>query len=366
MKTIPPNQRQQQYQKQARRRVWAKRRRQFESAMPSVALPRVSNPSTNANDIRAIPLEEGSWFVRIAVKLILAWQSFKSKGIQQWVQSISQWWTNWWAPSKLYGLALCLVVGAVAYGLHNQDQWFIYHEDVQFTNLSYLNAEQLYEYSTIEGMNVFWFEPEDLRTQLAQHPYIESVEITTQMPAQVVMTIHEVQPIAYWVTHDGNYWLLDDGAALPQKDPPSDTAEMPVTDVGDQQADQQADAQDDLQGEEKTARFQMNPDLLQIVDMTQAAKLISYEDKNFIDRDILQSALSLAQRLPDLQQIRYNKDLGLNFALPGTSIGVFWGDGQSMDTKLKNMRAAQTLIATGEAQASVIDVRYPSRPYLRD
>jgi hypothetical protein len=79
---------------------------------------------------------------------------------------------------------------------------------------------------------------------------------------------------------------------------------------------------------------------------------------------VLASALALMQKLPDIPQLRYNGDYGLNFNLPNSLTWVYWGDGQNLDAKFTNLAAAQALIQEGQVTPVLIDVRY-ERPYIR-
>jgi cell division protein FtsQ len=83
-----------------------------------------------------------------------------------------------------------------------------------------------------------------------------------------------------------------------------------------------------------------------------------------IDRTVLQSALTLLEKFPELTQLRFNRDYGLNFNLPGAATWVYWGDGEKMETKFANLMAVQKLIAAGKENPQLIDVRF-DRPYIR-
>lgn len=232
-----------------------------------------------------------------------------------------------WCASKLLSLLLVASVGSALYWMHTDDRWFIYREDVQFNGLHYLDAEELYRVSDVENWNIFWLQPQTVREQLLALPYVAGATVQTGLFTGVTATIQEEQPVALWVTDAGTLWLLGDGTAL-------------------------------------TAPAKNQDDVLQIIDNAQAAKALSGQDQLAIDPNVLKSALALKQQLPEVDQLRFNKDYGLNFYLPGSDAWVYWGDGYKMETKFTNLAAIQTLIQTGEEQPDIIDIRY-DRPYIR-
>ena len=87
-------------------------------------------------------------------------------------------------------------------------------------------------------------------------------------------------------------------------------------------------------------------------------------DRPTLDQALLNGALALWANLPEMSQLRYNRDYGLNFNLPGTLTWVYWGNGEQMERKFTDLAAVQQLIENGEAKPQIIDLRY-DRPYFR-
>ncbi len=208
------------------------------------------------------------------------------------------------------------------------DAWFVYAEDVQVRNLSYLDGEDVYRQSGIEGWNSLWLTPGEIKDRVQAIPYVESVDVDIRLPAQIVIDVEELQPIALWVTKDATYWLTSSGVALPAI---ASTEGLP-----------------------------------QLVDALGEAQAIGDGASLAVDPDVLASALALMDRLPGLKdEIRYNRNFGLNFPLPDQEIWVYWGDGQDTSAKLENLKAAEALLPELEEPATLIDVRFKHRPYLR-
>lgn len=226
-----------------------------------------------------------------------------------------------WKLSKLISLLLFVGVIGLLSWVHSDEQWFVYPENVTFNQLTYVKADELYEQSAIDSWNIFWLSPSAIRERLLALPTVADAQVRLQLPNRVVVDIEEEQPVALWVTQDGNFWLLPDGTALPE-------------------------------GE------QTQTDLLQIIDPLREAKAWGDLTAAHIDTDILQSALALTTYLPAVNQIYFNQGYGLNFHLPDSSTWVYWGDGLNMERKYTNIAAIQRHLRTEGTQPNIVDVRF--------
>ncbi len=231
-----------------------------------------------------------------------------------------------WRASKVLSLLLLLAAAGLVGWVHTDEEWFVYRDSVQIHGLAYLDANTLYQASELDAWNIFWLQPELIRQRLKALPYVADAEVQTSLPNHVDLAIKEVQPVALWVTEQATLWLLPNGTALP------------------------------AQGKPQGA-------LLEIIDGAQAAKALDTHQSLAIDPKIMQSALALKQQLPEIQQLRFNKDYGLNFRLPSSDAWVYWGDGENQEAKFANLAAIQSLIKAGKTQPQIIDVRY-ERPYV--
>jgi cell division septal protein FtsQ len=232
-----------------------------------------------------------------------------------------------WHASKLISLALLLcVVATVAY-LQSDLRWFIYREQVRIEGPTYLNIDELYKAAGVDSWNIFWIRPQAVQARVMAAPYVKSVTVTISLPNQVHIQVQEEQPVALWVTAEATLWLMPDGTALPVHNEHFNT-------------------------------------LPQLVDPLREAQDVTQRTRPAVTPELLSSALLLLQRAPDITQLRFNRDYGLNFNLPGTLTWVYWGDGQHMEQKLTNLAAVEELIRSGEARPQVIDVRF-ERPYFQ-
>jgi cell division septal protein FtsQ len=238
-----------------------------------------------------------------------------------------------WRLSK--SISLLLLLGALTslFLLHTQENWFVYREDVRFHNLIRMRGDDLYQDLNLDGLNIFWVEPESIRTALLALPWVADAQVQVSLPANISVSLTEMTPSAVWVTNGGNYWLAANGSALPVA----------------------------------TMEGSALPDVAmpQIVVSLQEARVVGNGPLT-IDSQVLKSAMTLMAAMPELgQSVRYNKSIGLNFPLPDPPLWVYWGDGFDMDAKLQNLAVARDLVRNSEKPAQIVDVRLIDQPYVR-
>ena len=233
-----------------------------------------------------------------------------------------------WRVQKLVSLLLLLLSGAAIGWIHQDARFFVYPEDVHFVNLHYLTADELYPLTQVETWNSFWLRPDEVQQRLLANPFVGSVRVEVFFPATVRIWVEEKEPIALWMTNGATYWLLPDGTATDVRDP-------------------------------------NRTDLFQLFDGAKEAQAVRYDHKLAVDPNILASAQKLLTQFPALNQMRYNKGVGLNFALPNGQTWIYWGDGNQMDKKLSKLAAALEIATRQGASAQLIDLRFPDQAYYR-
>ncbi len=231
-------------------------------------------------------------------------------------------------PSKLVSLLMLIGVVAALYTFQEDESFFVYQENVEFANMGYLTSAELFEYCDIESWSILWIDPALIREQVRSHPYVADAQVQVQWPAHVTVTVTEIEPIARWSTQLNEYWVLADGRALAQR---SDSFVPTVT----------------------------------IVDPEFAAGDPGKVEDLHLQSALLETALSLATRLPGLDTLRYNRTHGLNFAVPDTQTWIYWGDGRRFDEKWLALQSALPDIQNDRTTNQTFSVIAPNRPYFR-
>ena len=250
-------------------------------------------------------------------------------------------WFNWsgrhWSKLASMGMMVFALTGLL--WVHMDYRWFVYADSVEFTNLSYLTVDELYPATELEGWSVFWVLPEQVREQLLAHPYVADVDVRVRLPNKVTIEVDEERPTAIWMTDIGPMWVLPDGSALKVRTAPDQPIEAQLLDEDGRR-------------------------LPTIVDVQQAAVSVRAKDLA-MDPDVLESALVLMEELPELDIVRYNKGIGLNFALPNSDYWIYWGDGLDLESKLENLTLSRELLDSGQLVGQIVDVRFRDHPIIR-
>ena len=237
---------------------------------------------------------------------------------------------RWLARARMVWLSLlvAVVLGGLVAWVHLDEYWFIYTEDAQFNNLTYLERDELWQLADVDGWNVFWIDAAAVRDRVVSHPSVADATVrVAPFAAKVTVDIVPERPVALWVTDAGRRWLLDDGTAL-------------------------------------EPRGETPPGLLEIIDLPASATMPGAAPGTAMDPAVLASAQGVANRLPGAAPLRYNQQVGLNFRLPDKAFWVYWGDGGDVEQKLENLAVGEQLLADGRLEGEVIDVRY-DRPYVK-
>ena len=115
------------------------------------------------------------------------------------------------ASRALAAVLLALLIWVV-YSIFNSDSFYVYSAKVE-GNVS-VTPEQVFGASQLEGLNIFWVDPEQAaRSVLERLPNIRSAQVTAQLPARVVISVEERVPYLVWHTGDKEWWVDEEGVA---------------------------------------------------------------------------------------------------------------------------------------------------------
>lgn len=250
-------------------------------------------------------------------------------------------------PSKALSFLLLLLVVAALYWMQASESFFVYREDMRFEGTQYLTDEELFAVCDVESWSIFWLEPEKIRAQVTNHPYVADAHVQIHWPAQITIAIQEVRPVALWATEQQEYWLLEDGTALA----PKEAVAQPI---------------------------------VRVIDPSAAARIENIHNDLQINDKILTAAIALSDRLLIVKEFWYNSDYGLNFSLPSTLIAqyepgsypfgppgiqtrawVYWGDGRKFDKKWTALQASMSELATNWNEDIILNLMTPNRPFIR-
>jgi len=221
------------------------------------------------------------------------------------------------ASRAIAAVLLALLVWVV-YSIFNSDSFYVYSARVE-GNVT-VTPEQVFGASQLEGLNIFWVDPEQAAQLVMERlPTIKSAQVTAQLPARVVISVEERVPYLVWRTGDKEWWVDEEGVAY--------------------------------------APGSGQPQGLVVVD-NDARPLRAGQH---LDAQVIPAVRALRYWLPKISQAFYSEATGIGFH---TSEGwpVYLGDGTDMEAKLRIVKALYDQFKAQNTRPDAIDARYVGGP----
>lgn len=108
-------------------------------------------------------------------------------------------------------LVLALVIALYLFA----NSSFFETDEIEWTGLAYLSAEQLDAYLDIPVSNVWRIDTKLLVAELQAHPWVETVRATWRWPNRLIVSVQERLPLAQIPTGAGWVFLDGEGNLLP-------------------------------------------------------------------------------------------------------------------------------------------------------
>jgi len=220
--------------------------------------------------------------------------------------------------SKLLAGGLLVFFAWSFYLLFSSSTFYVSQVEVQGNVLTNLN--EIYAATELEGMSIFWVDPEVVRGRVEALPYVKRAEVQVTLPANVVIAIEERVPQLVWRSNNDNktWWIDAEGVVLE----PRGVLEKALV-VCDESV----------------------PPLVR-------------EAGQRLAPSILASVRELHALLPDLMEMTYTADWGISFKT-GEGWPVYLGDERNMELKLTILKALRRQLVEQNTTPRYIDLRFP-------
>jgi cell division septal protein FtsQ len=217
----------------------------------------------------------------------------------------------------LAGILLLALVGSF-YGVFSSPMFYVSQIEVYSNTLT--SAGEVHQAAGLEGMSIFWVDPEIVRARIEALPYVRRAEVQVRLPAQVSITIEERIPNLVWqsVRDDKVWWIDTEGIAL--------------------------EPRGILEGA--------------IVVRDESVQPLVQEAGQRLAPSILASIRALQALLPELREMTYQTNWGIGFRT-GEGWPVYLGDEHQMEFKLAILKELRRRIIAQGATPRYIDVRFP-------
>jgi cell division septal protein FtsQ len=200
------------------------------------------------------------------------------------------------------------------------DDYYVYGATVE-GNLV-VPTQEIFWASGLDGMSVFWIDPQRVAETISRLPDIKSAEVACRLPAQVTIRVVERQARVVWQWQDRQFWVDDHGIVLQPRG--------------------------------------ALPDALIVRDAGAAPPRLGGR----VEAEAVIAAQQLHDLRPQLRAVTYDQDRGLVLESPDGG-SIYLGVGDDMALKLAILDALETDLRKQGIQPEYIDLRYPERPTYR-
>ena len=217
-----------------------------------------------------------------------------------------------------------LVLAAAAVGitqLLTLPQFTVTGTTVQVRGNQRTSVDEVYAASRLEGTNVFQVQAGSVAGRVADLPGVEAVRVHVRLPANVIIDVAELAPLAILQTITETLWIGSDGTGIQQ--------------VGE-------------------------PPMLTLVEVNGTVR----DARGIVLPEVVRGLEALHANRPDLTDLHYGTLEGLYFRA-SEGYTVYLGEGGAMDRKLALLEATQQQIAEKGMRPQVVDVRFDGYAMLR-
>jgi cell division septal protein FtsQ len=225
------------------------------------------------------------------------------------------------APRHWLTLVVLVVAAVGFYQLLLLPQFTVTAANVRVRGSERAPVDQIYAASGLEGTNVFRVLADNTADRVAEVPGLDSVKVHVRLPADVIIDVVELSPIAVVQTITETIWIGSDGAGIRQ--------------VGE-------------------------PPKLTLVDDSGTVR----DARGTVLPEIVEGLETIQSNRPDLTDIHYGTLEGLYFSAP-EGYTVYLGQGGAMIQKLALLEATQRQVAEWGMYPDVMDLRYDGYAMLR-
>jgi cell division septal protein FtsQ len=220
--------------------------------------------------------------------------------------------------SKLLAGVLLAFLAWLFYSLFSSPSFYVSQVEVHGNTLT--SVSEIYLATELEGMNVFWVNPELVKERIEALPYVKRAEVQVALPSQVIVTVEERLPQLVWRSRGNNkiWWIDTEGVVLE----PRGILEGAV-----------------VVNDENTPPLALG-----------AGQRLA--------PSILASIRALHALLPDLREMTYETNWGIGFRT-GEGWPVYLGDEHQMALKLAILKALRRQMIEQKATPHYIDLRFP-------
>lgn len=238
---------------------------------------------------------------------------------------------------RLFSFAIVAALVALLYTMWNSPRFLVMETEI--TGLQRLSSRDVNTVLGVRNMPVFSLDATQLRERLVQaFPEFSSVQVSIALPAEVVITVEERQPVITW-RQDGRTLLVDpNGVAFPLRSLEDTSPKLVV--------------------EAQGSPVSIDMDLIQ----PKAGETGS--SHQLLSVDMVSTLISLGAQAPEGVPLVYDPGRGFGWQ-DARGWQVYFGQVSQMEMKLKVYNALVSKLEQKDEQPALISVEYVHSPYYR-
>jgi cell division protein FtsQ len=256
---------------------------------------------------------------------------------------------------------LVLLLGTAIYGLLNSPQFQI--GTPRLVGAQRLSLDDIDKVINVEGLPVIQANPRVMEDELRQaFPDLKSVAVSVSLPAKVVVTVKERQPLLAWNMNNNTQWVDQDGVAFP---PRGDAGASLITVDAEAAPPAPLTLTPDAQATDNAASSQDTASAPS--DSTSAKPVVKKPDPSapFLSPDLIQAILEMGKQVPAGAPVAYSPRYGLGWTDPKGWKVYFGLEVKDIDLKLKEYQVIADQLASKGIQPSMISVEFLQAPFYR-
>jgi cell division septal protein FtsQ len=223
---------------------------------------------------------------------------------------------------RLVSLAIVLILSGVLALMFLSDVFYVH--SVAVGGLRYMTKEEVFTYSEIANVHVFWVDPETVRQNLLRYPTVADAQVRITWPPNMVnIVVEEREPALVWEQNGAAVWIDIQGNVMAQREDRPDLVRVAVD----------------------------NPLVTNPIEQADGVAL-----------EVVRTILQLQDLLPEVNVFRYDPDKGVGFRNE-SGWDIWLGVGQDMPEKLSIYNTLQANVITRGIQPGEINIVDPDAPY---
>lgn len=223
-----------------------------------------------------------------------------------------------------------------------------------------LDSASVYSQLDLAGKSIIEVKPREIAADIeSSFPGLNSVRVSTSLPANVTVRVTERQPIILWQQNDASFWMDAEGVMFPIRG----EAEVALTVMANGAPPLAPTAKQALEETETTVE-ESSSELFEEAELL-AGSLSGKINYPRTTTEFVLGILTLGQYVPEGSYLQYDPQFGLGWQDPKGWTVYFGKDIANIDIKLAEYQRILAALNTKGITPTLISVEFLQAPFYR-